>query len=111
MKGGCGRNDDQGQKPRIDSWLIGFAPVENPQIAWAVVVEEGGYGSRTSATIAGQLLLKAKDLGLITIPQTQKPLRWPARIGEGKKGRSEHFCDILLSGWAMVQGFGLYKTL
>jgi peptidoglycan glycosyltransferase len=59
------------EKPRIDSWFIGFAPVENPQIAWAVVVEEGGYGSRTSAPIAGQLLLKAKDLGLINVLQPQ----------------------------------------
>jgi cell division protein FtsI/penicillin-binding protein 2 len=40
------------EKPRIDSWFIGFAPVENPQIAWAVVVKEGGYGSRTSALVA-----------------------------------------------------------
>jgi len=59
------------EKPRIDSWFIGFAPVENPQIAWAVVVEEGGYGARTSAPIAGNLLLKARDLGLITTPQPQ----------------------------------------
>lgn len=59
------------EKPRIDSWFIGFAPVENPQIAWAVIVEEGGYGARTSAPIAGNLLLKARDLGLIALPQPQ----------------------------------------
>ena len=59
------------EKPRIDSWFIGFAPVENPQIAWAVVVEEGGYGSKTSAPIAGNLLLKAQSLGLVTTPQPQ----------------------------------------
>ena len=46
------------EKPRIDSWFIGFAPVENPQIAWAVVVEESGYGSRTSAPIAGYICLR-----------------------------------------------------
>jgi cell division protein FtsI/penicillin-binding protein 2 len=50
---------------RIDSWFIGFAPVENPRIAFAVVVEGGGYGSRTSAPIAGNLLLKAQSLGLL----------------------------------------------
>ncbi len=44
---------------RIDSWFIGFAPVENPQIAFAVVIEGGGYGAKTSAPIAGNLLLKA----------------------------------------------------
>ncbi|HMV86816.1 MAG TPA: penicillin-binding transpeptidase domain-containing protein [Blastocatellia bacterium] len=59
------------EKPRIDSWFIGFAPVENPQIAWAVIVEEGGYGSKTSAPIAGHLLLKARELDLIKVPQPQ----------------------------------------
>ncbi len=57
------------EKPRIDSWFIGFAPVENPQIAWAVMVEEGGYGSRIAAPIAGNLLLKADNLGLLKPPQ------------------------------------------
>jgi cell division protein FtsI/penicillin-binding protein 2 len=33
------------EKHRIDSWFIGFAPVENPKIAWAVIVEGGGYGA------------------------------------------------------------------
>jgi cell division protein FtsI/penicillin-binding protein 2 len=50
---------------RIDSWFIGIAPVENPQIAFAVVVEGGGYGSKTSAPIAGNLLLKALELKLL----------------------------------------------
>lgn len=49
------------ERHRIDSWFIGFAPVENPRIAWAVVVEDGGYGARTSAPIAGNLLLKARQ--------------------------------------------------
>lgn len=53
---------------RIDSWFIGFAPAENPQIAFAVVVEGGGYGARTSAPIAGNLLLKAKELKLLEPP-------------------------------------------
>ncbi|MGH9803235.1 MAG: penicillin-binding transpeptidase domain-containing protein, partial [Blastocatellia bacterium] len=59
------------EKHRIDSWFIGFAPVENPQIAWAVMVEEGGYGAKTSAPIAGNLLLKADNLGLLKPPQPQ----------------------------------------
>jgi cell division protein FtsI/penicillin-binding protein 2 len=56
---------------RIDSWFIGFAPVENPQIAFAVVVEGGGYGSRTSAPIAANLLVKAQALGLLNPPPAQ----------------------------------------
>ena len=50
---------------RIDSWFIGFAPVENPQIAFAIVVEGGGYGAATSAPIAGNLIRRAIQTGLI----------------------------------------------
>ncbi|MGE0132802.1 MAG: penicillin-binding transpeptidase domain-containing protein [Blastocatellales bacterium] len=69
---------------RIDSWFIGFAPVENPMIAWAVVVEGGGYGSRTSAPIAGNLLLKAQNLELLKPPQPQAE---SARTGARLSGR------------------------
>jgi peptidoglycan glycosyltransferase len=66
------------EKHRIDSWFIGFAPVENPKIAWAVVVEGGGYGARTSAPIAGKLLVKAKSLGLLS-EEIAQPTATPAR--------------------------------
>ena len=33
------------------SWFIGYAPADNPQIAIAVLVEEGGEGSKTAAPI------------------------------------------------------------
>lgn len=51
------------QNPRIDGWFLCIAPLENPQLAIAVVVEGGGYGSRSAAPIAAALVLKAKDLG------------------------------------------------
>lgn len=38
------------------SLFVGFAPVENPRIAIAVVVEHAGSGSRTAAPIAGKLI-------------------------------------------------------
>ena len=59
------------EKHRIDSWFIGYAPIENPRIAWAVMVEGGGYGARTSAPIAGNLLLKAKSLDWFNPPPPQ----------------------------------------
>ena len=40
------------------SWFIGFAPVESPSIAAAVVVEHGGFGSEAAAPIVGALLQK-----------------------------------------------------
>jgi peptidoglycan glycosyltransferase len=39
-----------------NSWFIGFAPAEDPQIAIAVVVEHGGRGAERAAPIAGALL-------------------------------------------------------
>jgi peptidoglycan glycosyltransferase len=38
------------------SWYIGFAPVDDPQVAIAVVVEQGGRGSERAAPIGGQLV-------------------------------------------------------
>ena len=51
------------QNPRIDGWFLCIAPLENPQLAMAVIVEGGGYGSKSAAPIAAALVLKAKELG------------------------------------------------
>lgn len=51
--------------PRTDSWFISIAPLEKPQLAIAVVVEGGGFGARTAAPIAADVILKARDLGLL----------------------------------------------
>lgn len=58
------------ENPRIDGWFLCIAPLENPQIAMAVIVEGGGYGSRSAAPIAAHLVLKAKELGLLGGPRT-----------------------------------------
>lgn len=50
---------------RTDSWYISLAPIENPQIAIAVVVEAGGYGARTAAPIAANVVMRARQLGLL----------------------------------------------
>lgn len=62
--------------PRIDSWFLSIAPLDRPQIAIAVIVEGGGYGSRAAAPIAAQLVLKARDLGLLgNKPQPGAPAK------------------------------------
>ncbi|MBK5963566.1 peptidoglycan glycosyltransferase [Thiocystis minor] len=55
------------QNPQGDShsWFVGFAPAERPELAVAVLVEQGGYGSAVAAPIARDLLLRAQALGLI----------------------------------------------
>lgn len=50
---------------RTDSWFITIAPLERPQVAISVVVEGGGYGARTAAPIAANVILKARELGLL----------------------------------------------
>jgi peptidoglycan glycosyltransferase len=39
-----------------NAWFIGFAPVENPEIAVSVIVEEGGTGGEAAAPIAGEVM-------------------------------------------------------
>ena len=51
------------EHPRIDGWFLCIAPLEKPQLAMAIIVEGGGYGSRSAAPLAAALVLKAKDLG------------------------------------------------
>jgi cell division protein FtsI/penicillin-binding protein 2 len=53
------------ERPRIDGWFLCLAPLERPTIAMAVIVEGGGYGSKSAAPIAAALVLKARDLGLL----------------------------------------------
>lgn len=47
----------QGKQP--NAWFIGFAPADNPKIAVAVLVENGGQGGRVAAPIAGEIFRKA----------------------------------------------------
>jgi cell division protein FtsI/penicillin-binding protein 2 len=48
-----------------DSWFIGFAPADNPQIAFAVVVENGGEGAKAAAPISARIVEKAAQAGFI----------------------------------------------
>jgi cell division protein FtsI/penicillin-binding protein 2 len=51
---------------RAHSWFTGFAPYGGTRrIAFAVIVENAGYGSRAAAPIAGEIVNAARDLGLI----------------------------------------------
>jgi cell division protein FtsI/penicillin-binding protein 2 len=48
-----------------DSWFIGFAPADNPRIAFAVMVENGGQGAKVAAPLAASAVEKAAALGLL----------------------------------------------
>ena len=50
------------------SWFAGFAPFDGDaanRIAFAVVVEHGGYGAQVAAPIARKLVEAARDLEII----------------------------------------------
>jgi peptidoglycan glycosyltransferase len=46
------------------SWFVGFAPYGGSRrIAFAVLIEHAGYGGRTAAPIAGDIVDAARALG------------------------------------------------
>jgi len=49
-------SDKLDKKYRDHAWFIGFAPLENPTIAFAVLVEHGGHGGSISAPIVRKVL-------------------------------------------------------
>jgi peptidoglycan glycosyltransferase len=50
---------------RAHSWFVGFAPAGGKhRIAFAVIVENAGYGARMAAPIAGEIVNAARAAGL-----------------------------------------------
>ncbi len=70
------------EHPRIDGWFLCIAPLERPQLAMAVIVEGGGYGSKSAAPIAAALVLKARDLGYFKVINAQ-----PGQTGVPQRGQ------------------------
>jgi penicillin-binding protein A len=70
---------------RTDSWFISIAPLEKPQLAIAVVVEGGGFGARTAAPIAADVILKARDLGLLGDQYKPKAPAQPAKPSKKRR--------------------------
>lgn len=60
------------------AWFTGFAPVEDPQIALAVIVENGGGGSKVAAPIGRALFdywVLQKDKNPITPPSEEEMVK------------------------------------
>ncbi|MFD3155736.1 peptidoglycan D,D-transpeptidase FtsI family protein [Haloimpatiens sp. FM7330] len=57
--GTADHKDNKNGKSRPHSWFIGFGPYEDPKIAVAVIVEEGGQGGGTAARIASKIIQQA----------------------------------------------------
>jgi penicillin-binding protein 2 len=74
-KGNTVEYEDPVMYERTDSWFICIAPLEKPYLSIAVVVEGGGYGAAVSAPIAANIILKARELGLLGLPKPAAPVK------------------------------------
>ena len=56
------------------SWFTGYAPYGDAaqRLAFAVVVEHGGYGAQFAAPMAREIVETARDLGIIAADSTSK---------------------------------------
>lgn len=54
--GTADHNNSDGTAATPHSWFIGFAPANNPKIAVAVIVENGGWGASSAAPVAGAVM-------------------------------------------------------
>ena len=54
---------------RNHAWFIGFAPAEDPQVAFAVVVEYGGSGGALAARTSTKILRACIKHGIIKLPR------------------------------------------
>ncbi|PRR80600.1 Penicillin-binding protein A [Clostridium liquoris] len=58
-KTGTADHSDEGSGALPHSWFIGFAPYEDPQIALAVIIEDGGQGGIAAANVASGIFRTA----------------------------------------------------
>jgi penicillin-binding protein 2 len=56
LRGGKYVESEVDERLRDHSWYIAFAPLEQPKIAMAVFVENGGFGARAAAPIARKVM-------------------------------------------------------
>lgn len=53
----AGKTGTAQNPPRPDhAWFVGYAPAENPEVVFAVLVENGGHGGAVAAPIVGELI-------------------------------------------------------
>ena len=68
----AGRGDDH-------AWFVGFAPVENPRIAFAVIIEHGGHGGNIAGPVARDIVKACQAHGYLgpAAPATPSPVVTP----------------------------------
>ncbi|WP_373652568.1 peptidoglycan D,D-transpeptidase FtsI family protein [Schlesneria sp. DSM 10557] len=69
------------------AWFAGYAPAEQPRIAFVVVLQNGGSGGAVAGPVAHDFLKMLVELGLVTKPSSLLSDRSASRIS------SEHSVD------------------
>ena len=62
--------NDVPEELRDHGLFIGFAPIENPEIVIAVIVENGGGGRVAASPVAEKVFSKFMEIGDIKIVQS-----------------------------------------
>ncbi len=62
---GIRKNEELPREERDHALFVGYAPLERPRYAAAVIVEHGGSGSKAAAPLARDLLLAAQKSGTV----------------------------------------------
>ena len=52
------KDEDLPPEMKDHAWFVGFAPKDNPRVAFAVIVEHGGHGGSVAAPIVKRVLEK-----------------------------------------------------
>jgi penicillin-binding protein 2 len=77
--------DKSDERKRDHSWFIAYAPAEQPRIALAVMVENGGFGAVSAAPIARQVI----DAFLLD-KRTDKPAPVDTGAESEEEGNDDH---------------------
>jgi penicillin-binding protein 2 len=72
---GVRKNEDLPWEKRDHALFIGYAPIDAPRFAVAVIVEHGGGGSKAAAPIARDILIEAQKLDSLRVAEAS-PAPW-----------------------------------
>ncbi len=56
------QEENKAKRFQDHAWFVGFAPIDKPEIAVAVLVEHGGHGSSAAAPVAGEIMQRFFEL-------------------------------------------------
>ena len=74
----CGKTGTAENEGEDHSAFMGFAPMNNPQIAVSVYIENGGFGADLAAPLAG-LIIEQYITGKLTDKSERRAAKWAAK--------------------------------